>query len=74
MTLRDQLLERERQWQLFHESEPDDLGPERDPVAVLADLSFLLRYCTPEDLMRDPDPDKRGITAMREALGLASKR
>ncbi len=74
MTLREQLLERERQWQLFHESEVENLPPERNPVDVLADLSFLLQSYSPEEIARDPDPDKAGISAMRAAFARLSQR
>lgn len=73
MTLREQLEERERQWRLFHGSEPAEPAPERDPAAVLADLSFLLRYYSREDIERDPDPDKKGIAAMRAVFALVSR-
>lgn len=70
---REQIEERERQWQLFHEWEAENLPPARDPSRVLADLSFLLRYISLDDIARDPDPDKQGIAQMRAALTLVSK-
>lgn len=73
MTLADQLMERERQWRGFHSAYVGEDVPVRDPSAVLADLSFLLTFCSPEDLARDPDPEKVGIAKMRAALGLVSR-
>ena len=74
MALGDELLERERRWQLFHQQEPDPPAPVRDPVAALADLSFLPRFCPADRIAFDDDPEKSGIAAMRAALSLLDRR
>lgn len=71
MTLREQVEERNRQWLQFHEWEAEQpLPPIRDASTVLADLSWLLRWCPPELLETDPDPQKLGIAKMRAGLAL----
>ena len=74
MELRQQWEERERQWQGFHEWETQNLVPEREASAVLADLSYLLRFVPAEEILRDPDPDKLGIARMRAALAAISRK
>ena len=49
-------------------------SPLRDPAAVLADLSFLLSFVAPAELLRDPDPEKLGIQKMRAGLALIGRR
>ena len=68
MSLREELNQREQQWRLFHEAERQMITPQREPSRILADLSFLLRFCPQDEILRDPDPEKRGIAVMREAL------
>jgi hypothetical protein len=73
MGLRQQLEERERQWQAFHRWETENLPEERSASAVLADLSFLLRFVPAEEILKDPDPEKVGIRQMRAALAAISQ-
>jgi hypothetical protein len=72
VTLREQFEERNRQWRLFHEWEAQQPPISRDPAAIVADLGGLLRWCPPELLSADPDPEKRGVAKMRAALALLS--
>ncbi len=73
MGFRQQWEERERQWREFHAQEGEPLVCVREPSAVLADLSFLLKLVPAEELLDDPDPDKAGIGRMRAALAAASR-
>jgi len=41
---------------------------------VLADLSLLLTYVSPDEIRRDPDPEKLGVQSMRRKLALAFER
>lgn len=66
--------EREQQWREFHTWEAENLAPERESSAVLADLSFLLRQVPVEEILLDPDPDKLSIRRMRAALAAISRR
>lgn len=74
MTLREQLAERRRQWEEFNRWEAQQPPVERDPAAIVADLGFLLGFVSPEDRLRDPDPEKLGIQKMRAALARLSPR
>jgi hypothetical protein len=74
MGLRQQWEERERQWRDFHAWEAENPAAERDPSALLADLSFLLRFVPGEEILNDPDPEKVGIGKMRAALLAISRR
>jgi hypothetical protein len=73
VTLREQIEERNRQWRLFHEWELTQTPIERCPSAILDDLGNLLRWCPPELIRYDPDPEKQGIAKMRTALSLLSR-
>lgn len=73
MGLRQQLEDRERQWQAFHRWEAENLPAEREPSAVLADLSFLLRFVPAEEILKDPDPEKLGIRQMRAAMAISQR-
>jgi hypothetical protein len=74
MGLRQEWEERERQWREFHAWEAENSTPEREPSAVLADLSFLLREVPAEEILLDPDPEKLGIARMRATLAAISRR
>ncbi|MBX9602595.1 MAG: hypothetical protein K2X35_16440 [Bryobacteraceae bacterium] len=73
MTLKEQLEERERMWRSFHEWERRNPPPMRSFDAVLRDLDFLLTFISPEEILRDPDPEKNGIQKMRAALALLKR-
>ena len=45
---------------------------ERSPAAILADLGFLWSLVSPEERLRDPDPEKLGIQRMRAMLARVS--
>jgi hypothetical protein len=74
MGFRQQWEQREQQWREFHAQDSEDLVAERDPSAVLADLSFLLGFVPVEEISEDLDPDKVGIGHMRAALAAISRR
>jgi hypothetical protein len=68
MTAREQIEERLRQWKTFNRWELDHPAPQREPAEILADLGAILEWASPETLASDPDPEKRGIQAMKAAL------
>ncbi len=72
-TLKEQVEERLRQWKAFERWESEHPAPERDPAEILADLGTILDWATPETLARDPDPEKRGVQAMKAALARARR-
>jgi hypothetical protein len=57
-----------RRFEAFHEWEAHQPPVERSPAAILADLGFLLSLVSPEERLRDPDPQKLGIQRMRAML------
>lgn len=70
MTLADQLIERRKQWQAFHEWDDSYVHPARPASKVLADIS-VFRSWLPDDVRnRDPDPEKLGIQRLRKTLAL----
>ena len=68
--LRRQLEERARQWAAFNRWEAENPAPMRTPDEVLADLSAIWMWFPAEVRTHDPDPEKKGIQAMRRALAL----
>lgn len=68
MNLREQLQERERQWELFHEWEESHPPKARRLEAVLADLSAIWRRLPKDVRSADPDPEKLGLRKLRERL------
>ena len=74
MTLKEQVEFRNRCLSEFNRWEAAQPPIERSPAAILADLGFLLRSVSPEDLLRDPDPQKLGIQAMHKAMAWVKPR
>ena len=74
MALKQQVEEYRRRMEEFNRWESENPPPQKPAKAVLADLSFLLRYVSPDELMRDPDPEKVGVQKLRRALALAFER
>ena len=74
MTLREQTEHRRRQFEEFNRWEAANPQPIRSPELVLADLSLLLTYVSPDEIRRDPDPEKLGVQSMRRKLALAFER
>jgi len=68
MTVAEQLRERLRQWAEFNRWEAEHPPAARDPAGILADLGVVWSWLPPEVRSLDPDPEKRGIQAMRAAL------
>jgi len=54
----------------FNRWEEEHPTPERDPAAVLADLSLLYSLVPREERQSDPDPEKLGIQRMRAIIAL----
>jgi hypothetical protein len=74
MSLRDELEQRERQWEAFHRWEAEQPPAEaRPPEEVLADLGAICNWLPPEVRLKDPDPEKLGIQRMRAALALLKR-
>ena len=71
MTLKEQIDDSRRRTEAFNRWEAENLQPIRPAESVLADLSFLLTYVSPDEIRRDPDPEKLGIRNMRKKLALA---
>ena len=67
-TLREQVAERQRQWEEFHRWEAQQPPLEREPARILADLGTIWSWLPPEVRAEDPDPEKRGVQAMRASL------
>ena len=74
MSLKEQLMERRRQWEAFNRWEEQQPPVERDPAQILADLGAILRWIPEEDRLRDPDPEKRGIQILRAACAVLNRR
>lgn len=68
MTLREQLEQRRRQWEAFNRWEAEQPPAERPAADIIADLGVVWSWLPAEVRRRDPDPEKRGIQAMRRAL------
>jgi hypothetical protein len=68
MTLREQLLERRRQWD---EQQPPE---ERDAARILEDVGAIVSWIPEEERLRDPDPEKRGIQILRAACAVLNRR
>jgi hypothetical protein len=69
MTLREQFDQRRKQWEAFDRWEREQVPAERAPSDILADLGAIWDWL-PEDVRtKDPDPGKKGIQSMHEALG-----
>jgi hypothetical protein len=74
MTLREQLVERRRQWEAFNRWEEQQPPLERTPARIVADLGAILSWIPEEDRLRDPDPEKRGIQILRAACAVLDRR
>jgi hypothetical protein len=74
MTLKEQLVERRRQWEAFNRWEEQLPPVERDPARILADLGAILSWTPQEDRLLDPDPGKRGIQILRAACAALNRR
>ena len=67
-TLREQVAERQRQWEEFHRWEAQQPPLEREPARILADLGTIWSWLPPEVRAEDLDPEKRGVQALHAAL------
>jgi hypothetical protein len=74
MTLKEQLVERRRQWEAFNRWEEQLPPTERDPARILADLGAILSWIPQEDRLFDSDPEKRGIQILRAACAVLNRR
>jgi hypothetical protein len=61
-----------RRFEEFNRWEARQPPIERSPAAILADLGFLWSLVSPEERLRDPDPEKLGIQRMRAMLARVS--
>ena len=61
-----------RRFEEFNDWEARQPPIERSPAAILADLGFLWSLVSPEERLRDPDPEKLGIQRMRAMLARVS--
>jgi hypothetical protein len=68
MTLKEQLEQRRRQWEAFHRWEAAQPPVERPAADIIADLGAVWNWLPAEVRSANPDPEKRGIQAMRAAL------
>ena len=68
MGTKEQLEQRRKQWAAFNRWEAEQIAPERTPAEIIADLGAILDWLPREVCMEDPDPQKRGIRKIREAL------
>jgi len=74
MTLKEQLEQRQRQWDAFHRWEEQQPPLERDAAEILADLGAILEWIPEEDRLRDPDPEKRGVQVLFAAGRILNRR
>jgi hypothetical protein len=73
MTLRERYEARRKQWEEFNRWEAEQPPIERDPSAIMDDVGTIWEWLPLEDRLRDPDPEKLGIQAMRAALAKLNK-
>ncbi|HYM10314.1 MAG TPA: hypothetical protein VEU62_06265 [Bryobacterales bacterium] len=68
MTLREQIEQRRSEWAEFNRWEAEQPAVERSPEEIMADLAAIWDWLPPEARLRDEDPEKLGVQAMRRAL------